>query len=218
MPTSEKVRFVLVRLCECEGNERKLVSCHGKLTQRGRVQAVATRNRLCGMELMKWVSPNNTACLETARILADGRPVTVMDEFHEPPYPEWSGLSESEVKQRWPAEFDQCMHPKPGDAARVVVPGGESLRATFERAQSGLERLHEQYAGQGSIGIVSHGEVVRLIVVGLLGSPLENLFKIGGRNGSITVFEYEGAAARFECVNDSSHLAFSEDLGERLRT
>jgi broad specificity phosphatase PhoE len=204
---SESIRVVLIRLCECEGNLKNLACQHGRLTDIGRHQALATRRRIIGLGIQGWYAPDNSACKETAAVLSGGVLVQNADEFHEPPYPEWSGMTLEQIKNKWPSEWESYRNPQPGDEDQIIVPGGESLRTTYERAKSGLDRLYVQMSGGSAVAIVTHGEVVRLITVGLLEAPLTNLFRLRGRNGAITVFDYDQKVARFDCVNDASHLA-----------
>ena len=203
---SELLRVVLVRLCECEGNVKELACRHGRLTELGRQEALATRARIISLGIRAWVAPDNSACLETAAIPFAGVPIQTMGEFSEPPHPKWAGLTLREIIERWPQEWEAYWNPKPGDADRVVIPEGESLRATFDRTIRGLGHLHSEYAGSGAVAIVTHGEVVRLLTVGLLGAPLEHLIRVRGRNGAVSVFDYDGQLATFECINDISHL------------
>jgi len=212
------LRVVVVRLCECDGNVQERLSRHGKLTELGRRQALATRSRIEGLGIQVYVSPDNSACQETAAIISGGTPVQIANEFKEPPYPQWAGLTLKEVKERWPAEWESYWNPRPGDAGRVIVPGGESFQTTFERLKSGLYRLYCGYRGLGVVAIVTHGELVRLLTVGLLGAPLEHLFRLHGRNGAISIFDFDGQVATFECINDTSHLVglSPKDLADYL--
>lgn len=213
----ESFKFVIVRLCECEGNLKELVARHGRLTELGRRQAEAARKRVEKLNVGVWASPDNSACLETAKILSGDRAVQIAAEFREPPYPKWAGLTLEEVKRQWPREWDRYWNPEPGDADHVIVPEGESLRGTFNRIKQGLERLYAGHGKEGNVGVVTHGENVRLITAGLLEAALENLFRLRGRNGAITILEYDGKSFKIECVNDSAHLASSKDLIDYLR-
>jgi len=200
------VRVVLVRLCECEGNVLELLCRHGRLTELGKRQALAARTRIGRLGVSAWFSPDNTACRETCEILSGGAPVQIASEFREPPYPQWAGKTLKQIRETWPNEWLHYWNPRPGDAERVVVPGGEPLRATLERLLTGLDRLYAENTNAGAIVGVTHGEIVRLLTVGLLGAPLEHLFRLHGRNGAVTILDFDGKAATFECINDSAHL------------
>lgn len=211
---SKRLTVALVRLCECDGNIQEKIATHGSLTVKGRVQAEAARKRINDLKLSVrgWFAPDNSACKETAEIIASGGRVNIAHEFREPPYPRWKGLSLAEAEKGWPDEWFAYFHPQPGDADRIIAPDGESFRATYERAKSGVDRLYRQEPPLGTILVVTHGEVTRLLTSGLLGAPLENLFRIRSQNGAITLFHFDGVTATFECINDTSYLVESKDL------
>jgi broad specificity phosphatase PhoE len=213
---SKTVKFVVVRLCECEGNTTGRLCNQGQLTPLGKRQAVASRDLLQGFEIVSWAAPNNSACQETARILADGRPCVLADEFHEPPYPKWAGLTIAQVQAQWPEEWRRYFNPQPGDATRIIVPGGESFADTFKHLDDGVKRLFSEHADNSCIGIVTHGENVRLLACGFLGVPLENLFRLRGHNGGVTIFNYDGVSATFSCINESAHLVKTKDFTDYL--
>lgn len=211
---AEILRVALVRLCECEGNKLGRISSHGPLTEEGRRQAAAVCHHLLDSGLRACASPANSACEETATIIAQGLPVIDADEFREPPYPKWAGMKYKEAEAASPEEWHRYWHPRPGDAQLAIAPDGESWQATFNRTTDGLRRLVRDCPGSGLLAIVTHGEVVRLLTIGLLGAPLENLWRLGGRNGAVTLFEYDGAVAKFEYVNGTAHLGtLSRDVG-----
>lgn len=209
----------LVRLCECEGNKKELVVRHGSLTDTGVEQAEALRMRLQveaerkgSAGVAQVFAPGNSACQQTARIIGGTRPVETADEFREPPYPDWAGKLLDQIKIKYPAEWERYFNPQPGDADRVLVQGGESFRATYERAKSGLDRIYREHGAAGHVAVVTHGEIVRMLVLGLLDAPLEHLFRLRGRNGAVTTFSYDGTTAVFERINDSAHL---DEIGSK---
>jgi len=203
----DQVTVILVRLCECDGNVARLICRHGSLTEGGRRQAEALHRALAHKPPTVVLAPENAACRQTAELIAGKGPVEVAPAFREPPYPSWVGLTLDEVAQSWPREWANYLEPGPGDADRALAPGGESFRATYERAKEGLDLAFARYRdASGPIVIVTHGEITRLLTVGLLGSPLENLFRIRSQNGSASHFSYDGNRAIFDTINDTSHL------------
>jgi broad specificity phosphatase PhoE len=85
--------------------------------------------------------------------------------------------------------------PRPGTAYLKLIPEGESLTETCQRATNGLRRLHEEHNDAGRIGIVTYGEVVRLLLLALLQAPLEKMFQLRGMNAAVTIFEFDGMRA-----------------------
>lgn len=201
----DQLTFILVRLCECDGNSTKRVAQHGNLTTNGIKQATALQRAI--EEPVAVLSPDNSACRRTAEIIAGGAGFEVDAAFQEPPYPAWKDLTLDEVAKGWPSEWNSYLNPAPGDADRVLAPGGETFRATYERAREGLDRAFSRYRDRsGPIVIITHGEITRLLTVGLLGAPLENLFLVRSQNGSASRFSYDGSKAVFDTINDTCHL------------
>jgi len=200
-----QLTIVLVRFCECAGTLARLIGRYDDLTEAGRGQAQALQRAID--RPIAVLAPNNPACLQTAEILAGGGAVEKQPAFRAPSYPSWAGLTLAEIAERWPREWASFLEPEPGDADRVLAPGGESLRATYERAKEGLDLAFSRYRDSGgAVVVVTHGEVVRLLTIGLLGAPLENLFLIRSQNGSASRFSYDGSSAIFDTINDTSHL------------
>lgn len=205
MPDQAKV--ILVRLCECEGTVARLICRHGNLTEEGCRQAEALHRVIAPKQPAAILAPDNAACRQTAEIIAGDAPVELTRAFQEPPYPAWAGQTLDEVAAKWPSEWSNYLSPGPGDADRAIAPGGESFRAMYERIKQGLDLAFARYCNAGRpIVIVTHGELTRLLTMGLLGAPLEHLFRLRSQNGSATYFSYDGDQAIFDAINDTSHL------------
>jgi broad specificity phosphatase PhoE len=200
--------IALFRLCECDGNINKRVAAHGDLTQLGKDQAEVLGARLRqALEVKRFFSPNNSACLQTADLARGDCPLEICDEFSEPPYSEWKEKDFKSIERDWPDEWQRYLNPRPGDAEIAFVPGGESFRTSYERARRGLDRIYEKHKSLDRVAIVTHGEIARWLILGLLGAPLEQLFRLRWYNGAVSIFHYDGASATFECINDHSHLS-----------
>jgi len=139
-------------------------------------------------------------------MIAKGRAITAMRELNEAPFPEWKGKTLKEAREQWPNEWDGYFDPKPGTASTRIFPGGESLMKTCERAMGGLRQVYKRCKDVGNVGIVTRGEVVRLVPLALLEAPLENMFRLHGMNGAVTIFEFDGTRGTFVCLNDHRHL------------
>jgi glucosyl-3-phosphoglycerate phosphatase len=72
----------------------------------------------------------------------------------------WEGLTDTEIRERYPVEHSQWL-----------PPGGESTGAVADRAGAALERIAETLAPGGLAVVVSHGAALRLGAARLLGLP-----------------------------------------------
>ena len=205
---SRQLMVALFRLCECDGNVSRKVAAHGKLTRLGKDQAEVLGARLRqSLQVERFFAPNNSACLETANLARGECPLDIYEEFREPPYPKWENKDFESIAAGWPDQWQRYLNPQPGDAEITFVPGGESFRTSYQRARRGLDKIYETHPDLRRVAIVTHGEIARWLILGLLGAPLEQLFRLHWYNGAVSIFHYDGTSATFECINDHSHLS-----------
>jgi glucosyl-3-phosphoglycerate phosphatase len=74
----------------------------------------------------------------------------------------WEGLTDGEIRARYPAEH-----------AQWSPPGGEASAAVAERAAGALQRIADSLAPGSLAVVVSHGAALRLAAASLLGFPEE---------------------------------------------
>lgn len=202
------MKVIMIRLAECDGNVQKLVAKHGNLTSIGRQQAQALADKFRKERLAACFSSNSTAALQTAEILMVNQGVvnTTDEAFNEPKLGDWEGLTFEQIKSKWPKEWDEYLNPGDDCRERRIVPGNsETWGETIDKVINRLNELIKQYIGK-TIAIVTHGEVVRLVVLSLLQAPIKNIWCIRGFNGAVTIFKYDGVRVVFEVINDISHL------------
>jgi glucosyl-3-phosphoglycerate phosphatase len=130
------------------------------LDEVGEQQAERAARLLAGLGPDAIVSSDLARAMATAAPLArlTGLPVTPDKELRE----RYGGLSDTEIRSRYPAEHAQWM-----------PPGGESSVAVAERTGAALERIASALAPGTLAVIVSHGAAIRLGAARLLGFPEE---------------------------------------------
>ncbi len=107
------------------------------LSSQGRREAEALARRLSGVRLDRIISSPMIRALETAQIVAEGRPVEIDERLRELDYGRWEGLDYAEIQARDPelrARWE-------ADPASTHSPGGESGFEVADRARSFLESL-----------------------------------------------------------------------------
>jgi probable phosphoglycerate mutase len=174
------------------------------LSARGRRQAEALAIRLADEEIdAVWASPMVRA-RETAAIVAapHGIELSIDADLVEFDWGVWSGrpfdgLLEQEVsavRVRWRAgETD------------LAPAGGESPAMAGVRAGRFLSRLRA--TGARAPVVVAHGRFNRVLMALLLGRPLSRMDEIRQRNGSLSVFEWDGSApATPVLLDDVAHI------------
>lgn len=124
--------------------------------------------------------------LVSAEIIASPyglKPVSVPD-LRERGFGLWEGMSFSEIRQQYPLEFGNWAE----DPLRYSPPQGETTEAVERRTLAAWNRIVADHPA-GQVAIVAHGGVNRVILSHILGSPLENIFRIEQEYGCINIIE-----------------------------
>lgn len=87
------------------------------------------------------------------------------------------------------------------------APGGESLRELAARARHAVEQIVGDNPSGDAVAVVTHGAVIRALVLDYLGAPLEAYERIDVATGSITAVAFSGATVRVAA------LGWTPDLG-----
>lgn len=196
--------FILARHGESEWNreERYQGRLENGLSDLGRQQAEALGRRLAGRSLAAiYTSPLRRA-VETAAAVAaaEGVRVAVRQELTDVNHGEWSGLLHAEVQARWP-DLHRQWQQRP---ASVRFPGGESLMEVRDRALGFLAFARQQHA-DGTLLVITHGEIVQLLLASFLDMQPDQLWTLPRDNCAISVIDdYEVPLVM--AVNDSCHL------------
>jgi glucosyl-3-phosphoglycerate phosphatase len=128
----------------------------------GEQQAERAARLLAGLRPDAIVSSDLVRAMATAAPLTrlTGLTVTTDKDLRERFGGLWEGLTDTEIRTRYPAEH-----------AAWMPPGGESSAVVAERAGAALERIAAGMAPGTLVVVVSHGAAIRLGAARLLGFP-----------------------------------------------
>jgi broad specificity phosphatase PhoE len=173
------------------------------LTAHGRQQCEAVAQALSGVALAAvYASPLGRARTSAELIAAPHQlPVRVAPAFREMSFGEWEGLTRAEVAVRFPAEFERWAT----TPTRVTPPGGEPLETVAARVAEGVVALGETHPG-GTVVLVSHAIVTRLIVLAALGLGADRLWSVDASPAGITEIEYQDGWITVHRMNTLVHL------------
>ncbi|MGQ9614943.1 MAG: histidine phosphatase family protein [Spirochaetota bacterium] len=141
--------------------------------------------------------------MKTAEIIAKKAdiPVIIHRGIIDIDYGHWQGLTPDEVKARFPYESALWYeHPE-----NAIIPGGETLEETQARAIKTMEELCKDSTGKGIV-VVSHTVVIRLILLGILCSPLNRFWNLRQEPCAINLIEYNYRGFTISSINDTCHL------------
>ena len=140
--------------------------------------------------------------LDTANIVARYQKIGVhiAEGLIDFDYGEWQSLPEQEAKRLYPTLHNEW-HNNPH---KVRMPGGESVEGVRRRAIEVVNSVLSKY--QGSVVLVSHRVVNKVLICSLLELDNSYFWNIKQDVGGITVFNYVDGRFVLTKHNDTSHL------------
>ncbi len=171
------------------------------LTDHGREQARALVTRLQGVPIQAIYSSPLERCRETAAPLAADRglPVLVRRDLIEVGYGEWTGRS---IRQLSRTKLWGAVRNTP---SAVRFPGGESLRGVQARAVEAVRSIAEEHPSE-TVAVVTHADVVRLLLADLAGVHLDLYQRLSVEPASVSAIALHDGQPRILKVNDTGDL------------
>jgi len=171
------------------------------LSPRGRAEIAAVAARLAEEKIEALYASPLQRTQETAEILAArlGLPVQYREDVIEIDYGEWTGLSFDEIRQ------DERWQMWARSRSIAAVPGGESWRRVQERVVGALFDLRQVHP-EGSMVIISHGDVIRAALLFALGMPLDFYARIEVALASISTIRLDDSGIRVLALNEWPRL------------
>jgi len=168
----------------------------------GQVQARALGERLATVPLAAIYSSPLERTIETAQAIAAHHPtltVQPLDDIGEVRYGQWQGAKLSALRRQ------KLWHTVQMYPSRAHFPSGEAIRQAQARAVNALENLVTRHPGQ-RVAIVSHSDVIKLIVAHYLGAHIDLFQRIEISPASISIIRLGSDRPYITCLNDTSFL------------
>jgi probable phosphoglycerate mutase len=139
-----------------------------------------------------------------ARALQTARPIAVVRQLHvrrcarlgEVRYGDWQGKSLKALRR---LKLWRLIQQRP---SAVTFPGGESIRSVQVRAVAAIEDLVVRHP-KDCIAVVSHGDVIKMIVACYLGMPLDLYQRIIISTASVSELWFFSGEVRVLRVNQT---------------
>lgn len=167
------------------------------LSLTGRAEIAAVAERLTAEKIDAIYASPLDRTRETAEIIAArfDLPVVIREDAIEVDFGDWTGLTFDQVRtdERW----------RPWQTCRSVatIPGGESWRHVQDRVVAALFDLRRAHP-DGTVVVVSHGDVIRAALLFVLGMPLDFYSRIEVATASISTVAITDAALRVTAINE----------------
>ncbi len=172
------------------------------LNDNGRTQAAAAAERLAPLPIKAVYSSPVTRCLETAVPIAAPHQLDIIPlaDVGEVRYGDWEGekIKTLSKNKLW---FVVQFFP-----SRMRFPNGEALREVQFRAIQALEKLAQQH-GDEMIAVVSHADLIKLVLAHYLGVHIDLFQRIAIAPASVSVVTLpENGTVRVVRINDDGPL------------
>ena len=167
------------------------------LNMEGQNQARVLAERLAQVHFSRIISSPLERAMETALPLAKAQGVQIQSDamFGEVQFGDWTGRTVKELSSD-PAWIQWN---KFRSAARI--PNGESMLEVQTRAVNGIIKLHREFPDE-TIGIVSHGDVIRAMLLHVLGMPLDFIHRIEIIPASWSILNLYDDSAQVFSINE----------------
>ncbi len=196
----------LVRHGETDWNKED--RCQGgidiDINSEGVQQAKAVAKRLYKEDIHSVYCSNLKRAYRTAEMIAEKCDlcITKSDALNEIHFGDWEGLTFEEMRKR--PDYDYSAWRLSPHTA--TFPGEGSLINVQKRAMKYVDEIILKDLGK-NILIVSHGGVIKLIVLGLLGIDLEAYNKFYIANTSVSIVKIEKDRRYLRTLNDTCHVS-----------
>jgi len=211
----QKTRLYLIRHGETKWNREGRYQGWAdiELSEEGHEQASLLAKRFDYLNLDAIYSSPLKRAVATAEPIAQkkGLEVILDEHFKEINFGEWEGHTVAELTQMYGQPYLDFFK----DPFQNTMPGEGSFGHVAKRAMAGFAKIMKQHEGQ-RVAIVSHGGLLRVLLVALLGLDNNMYRSMWLTNTSITMVDITADGQRFlMTLNDKAHLEMAEILKNR---
>ncbi len=192
------LEIILIRHGQTDWNRDRRIMGHRPipLNATGKKESALLAKALSDVEIDAIYTSPFIRAFQTARILSSGRNVKLEKalEIAEIDYGQWVGRTFDEVSQE---ESFHVYHTHPKDAQ---APGGEKMISVATRAIGFIETLRKRHK-RGRILVVSHADVIKVILVNYLKIDLNQILKLHIDNSSLSLLWFKENRVRVMAMN-----------------
>jgi alpha-ribazole phosphatase/probable phosphoglycerate mutase len=202
---SQQLRLVFIRHGSSTWNDERRIQgqLDPPLSEKGRDQARKLGARFRDTQVDAFYSSDLARARETAEAIAEeiGRRPEYLAELREVALGEWEGLQRAEIIARYPEQWSRWTEHPSWD----IVPGGEGTEAFETRVGAAIEGLIARHHS-GQVLVVTHGGVIQVALLRVVGRSSNGLFPFTIDNTSVTVLQGSPERLLVGGVNDTCHL------------
>lgn len=114
---------------------------------------------------------------------------------------EWEGLTRLEIKKKYPNGFKTWME----EPHLTNIPAGETIEIAQRRIVEFVNSTIME-SNKDTILVISHGTIIRLLLLNILSMDLKHYYKLKQSNGSINLIEFRHYGPVLIKYNDTCHM------------
>lgn len=173
------------------------------LTDLGKEQAFSLGKRLLKEDIDIIYTSDLLRAYTTAKIIANTihKPLVSSEFIREINFGPWEGLSFEEIKEKYSEEYFTWLK----EPDKLNINGAETLQIVQNRALKYIDYIIRENKDK-NIAIVSHGAILKTIILGLLDINLSHYKNISLNNVSLSIIEFRDYNRVLTLFNDISHL------------
>ena len=171
------------------------------LSVMGKKQAKALTNYFKDKEINMILTSPLLRTKETALEVAELKHLEVIDtpEIIETNHGKWEGLEKKVILNKWPNVYELWLN-KPSE---VRFPEGETFLKTRKRVIGWWDCIIKKNT---NLLVVTHDNVIRIIVAEILGLNLDNIWKFQLNPAAVTIVEVKDRDCHLLALDEKSHL------------
>ena len=207
------LEIILVRHGQTDWNRDRRIMGHRPipLNSTGKKESGLLAKALVDVDIDAIYTSPLMRAFQTARILSSGRNVKLekSSEIAEIDYGQWVGRTFEEVSQE---KSFRVYHTNPRHAQ---APGGEKMTSVAKRAVGFIEKIRKEHK-KGRVLVVSHADVIKVILVNYLGIDLNEILRLRIDNSSLSLLWFKEKRARVMAVNCVPSIGLLFQGGDQL--
>ena len=174
-----------------------------ELSEEGLRQAECAAKRFKNIKIDKiYASPLKRAMKTAEKIAAEkGLEIISEDDFREIHFGEWEGKTVPELTEKYGESYTNFIR----EPHKYGFPGEGSVENVINRIKPGIDKLIAE--DEGNVLIVSHGGIIRLMIMYIMGLDSSWFTKMWINNTGVSIVEIKNDRKLLLTLNDSAHLA-----------
>lgn len=174
-----------------------------ELSEEGLRQAECAAKRFKNIKIDKiYASPLKRAMKTAEKIAAEkGLEIISEDDFREIHFGEWEGKTVPELTEKYGESYTNFIR----EPHKYGFPGEGSVENVINRIKPGIDKLIAE--DEGNVLIVSHGGIIRLMIMYIMGLDSSWFTKMWINNTGVSIIEIKNGRKLLLTLNDSAHLA-----------